>query len=566
MIYFKKKWVDNMNGYKVIDGKNAVVKFNNEEIIVDYKSALGDLFHKDARFTFDDVDDIELKKPDVSSNGYLLFVLHNNDIHKIVLTKLDEVSLEVTDDLVKTIREKLGLTDDVKPVIIDTPFAIFGGIKKKDKEENMPTPVYVTEPRKKTKEELVKEEIRAELNARIKERRELIEQNKLKEEPVNVVVGTDKDNKKVNVEVTTIKPVEKTFIEGEKPVAVAPLKQSEQNMIEKHKHDVIIDELKRKLNEIENELITLQYEEKVLSKYTNDYTNLNNIEDWIKKIEDLINQLELIKQEILNKMDGRDYVPNMVLDVTGDNKVDVDDFKTIYLKTMDEITEYEKVLDTTKDNVEIKKDKVDLDEKEYDEQVRNLIEQENLRKQYEDMIAETRRYIDSYDKKVGTTFVEIEREKTMNLTKVRNDTKVLLGLSAASMLVPKSGPIKSALFMATGLAVIRDAFIPQKRVIRERYFEQVTFDTEINNSLRDINFANKAINDSRDDIRDIKNELEQKASSYPAYRALINDFDKLEVELDRQEKEIYEIRKTLDSELERNQVKVLRLEKDTSQY
>ncbi len=570
MVYFNKKWVDYMSENKKINGKNAIVIFNDDLITVNYKNAFGELSHQESKikkFTYDDVVDIEFKKPGITMNGYLLFVLKNDDIHKIVLNKLDEYSLELTDDLVKVIEEKLGKNKESDEPSLDEPLMVFGNIKKKDNDEVV-SPIYVTKP--KSKEELVKEEIRKELNERIKENRErqrrLVEEGKLKEEQITIGVGTIKDGSRIDVNVNTVKPADKKYIEEEKPVTVTPLSQSEANMLEKNKHDVIIDELKRKLAEIESELVTLKYKYMIINNYIDETNTLNDIEDLIRKIDELMGQLELIKREILNKIDGKDYIPNMKLDVTGDNKVDVDDFKTIYLKTMDDITEFEKALDASKDHAEVKKEEINISDKEYEENLKKVMIQEGLKDKYDGIIKDTKAYIDSYDFKVGTTFNEIERTRTMNIRRIRNDTRMLLGLSAASMLIPNRGPIKGAILTATGLSVLKDIFIPERRQIRDRYFEQVSFETEINNSRYDINNAYKGIEDSKKNIKDIKKELEERAKNYPEYDELITEFDKIEYELDRQEKEIDEINKTLDKEEEKNNIKILKLERENSQY
>ena len=550
---------------KQINGKNGVVIFDDELITINYKNAFGDLSHnkdKIIKFIYEQVVDIEFKKPTISMNGYLLFVLDNDDVHKIVLNKLDEYSLEVTDKLVKTIEEKLGKSKEEETITpnIDEGLVLASNIKKKEEEKI--EPVYTTKP--KSKEDLIKEEIRKELNERIRENRErqrkLVEEGKLREEKETIRVGTI-NSRSINTEVSTVKPVN-NIEEKEAPTLTA----SEQDMIEKNKHDLIMDELKRKLAEIESELLTLKYEYMIINKYVDQSNTINNIDDLINQIDILMNQLELIKREILNKLSGSEYVPNMKLDVTGDNKVDVDDFKTIYLKTMDEITEFEKVLDTVKDNAEIKKDEIGLSNKEYEEGYNEIVKQENLKEKYEGIINKTKSYIESYDYKVGTTFTEIEKTRTMNIRKIKNDTRVLLGLSAASMLVPNRGPIKGAILTATGLSVLKDIFIPERRQIHERYFEQVDFTKEINTSRKQIDIASKSIEESKQDIKDIKKVLEERSIKYPEYDELIIEFDKLEYELDRQEKEIDEINKTLDKEQGLNEIKILKLERENSQY
>ena len=62
---------------KKINGKNAIVIFNDDLITVNYKNAFGELSHQESKikkFTYDDVVDIEFKKPGITMNGYLLLL------------------------------------------------------------------------------------------------------------------------------------------------------------------------------------------------------------------------------------------------------------------------------------------------------------------------------------------------------------------------------------------------------------------------------------------------------------------------------------------------------------
>ncbi len=99
------------NNFRTVDGKNAVLILDGNNISIVYKNAFGTIIEghsKRVDFTYDDVQDIEFKKPGISMNGFILFVLKNDEMHKIALTKLDEFSFEVTDEMVKQLQAKLG--------------------------------------------------------------------------------------------------------------------------------------------------------------------------------------------------------------------------------------------------------------------------------------------------------------------------------------------------------------------------------------------------------------------------------------------------------------------------
>ena len=133
---------------KRIDGKNAVLIVEGNNIQIIYKNAFGELSSRESKkfeFTYDDVEDIEYKKPGISMNGFILLVLKNDDMHKIVLNKLDEYSFEITDEFVMDMEFKIEernpkpvIAEPVKiPILTDTIHAIFPYIKKKKEEEQL---------------------------------------------------------------------------------------------------------------------------------------------------------------------------------------------------------------------------------------------------------------------------------------------------------------------------------------------------------------------------------------------------------------------------------------------
>jgi hypothetical protein len=337
-------------------------------------------------------------------------------------------------------------------------------------------------------------------------------------------------------------------------------------MLEKSKHDIIIDELTNKLTEIEYELKSLMYMHMILSQYAQETRDQKEIERILMKIEELIKQLEAIKKEILNKMDGKDYQINMTLDVTGDGKVDVDDFKTIYIKTIDKITEFEKTLATEKELALKRQEEIGLTDKQYEEGLKKLDEQLGISKELDLRLAKTREYIASLNAKVGKTFNEVDRYYMESIRELRADTRLLLNLSAASMLVPRIGPVRSAVAMAAGLALMRDALFPRQELRRERYIEQVDYESEIRYGMRNTSEATKYVEQSRKSIYEIKKQLEEQFRDYPQYKELLTDFDKVEMELDRQEKEIIYLNKMLANQLDKNNSKVLKLELENPQY
>ena len=125
---------------RTVDGKNAVLIIDTPNISIIYNNAFGAIIEghsKRVDFTFDDVLDIEFKKPGISMNGFILFLLKNDDIHKIVLTKLDEYSFEITDEMVKQLEEKLHKhrSEPVVKPVYDIPPQVFA-VPKKDPFKN----------------------------------------------------------------------------------------------------------------------------------------------------------------------------------------------------------------------------------------------------------------------------------------------------------------------------------------------------------------------------------------------------------------------------------------------
>jgi hypothetical protein len=665
-----------MNNSKRIDGKNAVLNIEGNNICIIYKNAFGELSTKSTKrfeFTFEDLEDIEFKKPGISMNGFLFFALKNGDLHKVVLSKLDEYSLEITDEFVKNVNsvikpviepdeEEKKDEEEKEPVTIinNDVFAIFPQkLKNEDEKEEDKKKIVVTDKavniankdvkiiKPKSKEEIEKDKIREELKRKIEEKKKLeqnnieepiivppIKQNDsiikdkpkhiptpIEEEPKEVEkqevkevqiiddneYGIDnkkeeekkieekkkeKDNiipnifKKLNITIKKDKTKTDEFAKesskkilvgtvetnekGEDKsvpieVAVRPLKKEELEELEKKKNDVIIDELKYKLYVIESELASLNYELMVLQKYADTTYDREEIQRILKQIEDLIKILEAIKKEIIAKMEGKDYVANQALDVTGDNIVNIDDFKTIYVKAIDKINEFEVELENIKDKTNERKKEIELTDKEYEKDCKTLKERQDIIKYYDDFIARTLNYTYNINRVVGKTFEVQNNTYIRNVYELRNDTRALIALSAASLAIPGvNGPTTAILATTAGITAMRDAIIPT-RTEEHRQVRVIPTDysTEISKNIRNTNEAAKYLKDAREDISDIKKEITEKYKNYPEYDDIIEEFDKLEVELDRQEKQLnYALYMVKNQMMVNNNQKVLILEND----
>ena len=663
-----------MNGNKRIDGKNAILIVEGNNITVIYKNAFGEISSKVSKrfdFTFDEVEDIEYKKPGITMNGFIFLVLKNEDMHKIVLNKLNEYSFEITDEFVKDMEYKIKGAPEEEVVAVkeeekkepiafinDGPYAIFPQMNKKEEEEKdrEKNKIVVTDKavavvndnikvvKPKSKEEIEKDKIREELRKKIEAKKNGIEeieidpfpviapqkkkpeeeQEEQKKKPIeidkkiekqpeekqeDVVLVPDEyaiDNKKKELEeelskqkeeeIETQKEQEALRIEEQKKkhdeskrfpnilkrinmivkkdktkteefdkeeskkilvgtvetnekgevkkvpieVAVRPLKKEEIEELEKKKNDIIIDELKHKLYVIESELATLKYEMLLIEKYSDTTYDRKEIDKLLKQIEDLVKILEAIKKEIIAKMEGKDYVANKALDVTGDDIVNVDDFKTIYVKSIDKINEFEASLNTLKEKTEERKKEIDLTDKEYENDLKNLDEKQKLVKYYDDFIARTLTYSYQLSYVVGKKFEEQTNTYIRNIYELRNDTRMLMALSAVSMVTPGlNGPVSAVLATTAGISAMRDAIVPARQVTRQEVRRvPVDYSTEISRNLRNAYEASKYLTDARKDISEIKAEITDKYKNYPEYSDIIEDFEKLEVELDRQEKQL----------------------------
>ena len=710
-----------MNGVKKIDGKNAVLIVNNDSMSVTYKNAFGYLIgnaSKRIEFTFDDIDEIEYKKPGITMNGFILIVLKNGDMHKIVLNKLDEYSLELTDELIKDLEVKLnmeidGIPNEVeeekkdeeeierKSVITNDVLVAHFSKKKDENEKNTDNktkdqikkdaikvtekaikyayvPIAVVKP--KSKKEIEKDKIREELKLKVEEKKKenentikdnnnekksqlIIKGNQIiddavviptipqrpkvfvrempkdkenvnptikrivtkenspkeevKEEPkqevklevkseeinnkvaattpkekgkekekekkhvlpdifkkINLTVSKDKrkneefskvEEKKIRVgevEIDT-KGKEKTSVPID--VTIRPLKKEELEELEKKKNDVIIDELKYKLYVIESELHELTFQLLILKKYYDTSYDIEEVNRIIKQIEDLIKVLEAIKQELINKMDGKDYVANKALDVTGDDIVNIDDFKTIYVKALDRINELEAELNTVKEKTNERKKEIEITDKEFEEDANKLKEKKELVDKYDDFIARTRTYTEILNYHVGKDKISTTEYYIKNVKSLRNDTKLLATLSAVSLATPGiNGPATAIITTATGLAAMRDAIVPKESVrVTKETITPIDYSKEIRRSFKDVNEASQYITSAKKDIADIKKEINDKYKNFPEYKDILEEFDKLEVEIDRQEKVLNTVIYTLNNSYAINKdQKVLILEKE----
>ena len=143
---------------------------------------------------------------------------------------------------------------------------------------------------------------------------------------------------------------------------------------------------------------------------------------------------------------------------------------------------------------------------------------------------------------------------------------MLMALSAVSMVTPGlNGPVSAVLATTAGIAAMRDCIVPAERQTREQIRRvPVDYSTEINRNLRNAYEAVKYLTDARKDIKEIKKEITDKYKNYPEYSDIIEDFEKLEVELDKQEKSLnYMLYLTRDQiNINRNQ-KILVLDRES---
>ena len=311
------------------------------------------------------------------------------------------------------------------------------------------------------------------------------------------------------------------------------------------------------------------YQLMILDKYIDNTYDKKEIERIKKQIDDLIKILEAIKKEILNKMAGKDYVANKALDVTGDDVVNIDDFKTIYVKTLDKISDFESELNAVKEKTEEKQKEVNLTEKEYEKDLKALKERQDLIAQYEDFIARSKTLSYTLSYSIANSVQERTRHQVQFIHQLREDTRILAALSAVSLATPGlNGPVSAVLTTATGLAAMRDAVIPtETRINTVKETTKVDYSRELQYSIRDAYEATSYLDKAKKDIKDIKKEVEQKYKNYPEYQEIVTEFDKLEVELARQEKELQTVLYLTRNNMSLNeQQKILILEKENENH
>lgn len=356
-------------------------------------------------------------------------------------------------------------------------------------------------------------------------------------------------------------------------------------------NDIIIkndtlDEIEKMLIKNYQEIKNIKYEIEVLEQEEKDEEELKEIEQLIEQLNYLIKKFEQIKKDFYNVNYQEIYLHS-----TNDNYIShlIQEYKTAiqentlnntsilkvkqieeYIELINDIIEIENTKDTLNDSLEQKKASIITREEEFEELKEQSVDLEKIN-DYIDNFTKNQEYIikDIEAKIKNSTTItknaEYKTELAINYTKMLTSTLLL----ASTNIIPptKAGNLLKISLMCFAIAGFAQAITnntKEKKVTTK--ISYIDYKDEIKSSINDINDISHNINKAMTDIKDLKKTFEKEFSEYkhviPEYVDMITKLDTIEKNLVVNYNIAKEYDKKLNEALNKNNVKVKKIEED----
>lgn len=347
-----------------------------------------------------------------------------------------------------------------------------------------------------------------------------------------------------------------------------------------------LDEIEKMLRANYHEIQTIQYELEILEEKEQDEVITTEIEKLIDELEKLIKKFEKIKndfyhnnfEEIYNHPNDDNYINQLIAEYKTSFKDN--NLQEATILQIEQIEEYIELINEII-NIENKKDELSktLSDKKDDLEIRDD-EFEKMKDEYSD-IEKTNNYIETFineqefilkniEHKVNTAEnitkkAEYKSELAINYTRLLTSTLLL----AATNVLPftrRGGLLRTGLIAAS---VIGLASAIRVRTRETSVITNVTFTDyakEIRSNINSINDMTSMLDNAMLDIRFLKENFIKEFSEYidviPEYTELITKLDTIEKDLTVKQELAKEYDRKLEEILDKNNVKVKRLEEE----
>lgn len=519
---------------------------------------------------FEEIEDITFKKPTRDKYGHITLYLSTESYitkekikYTILLDKVNEKYLDTAKKIYSILNE---IASNNRKITIEEKDLTEEELNDIDIDDNTFVIVKDNINEEENKKDLIKlrEDILEEASKQIIENG--IEVKKNEEQPIKIKNKNDLDKIKTQENIPAHNQVE----EVKKIDENTPKELFKENQIkeEKNKDLEIIDELEKKLHDLESKLRVVGYKQLILNKYVDETTEKEKLDSLIKEILGLISELETIKKEVeksekklssnkfLTLDNGKVIITSISKELLQEDKEKLDNYVKKYKEIIEEIENIENKTEELSNNADLKKEEIGIKDAEYEKDI-NLIHgvesTKELIKQYREEAEED---IKKVRREIETTIEPRSRFRFVRRG-ISQQTRRLSGLLAINSLRPgHSRALSFALTVATGISSIVDTFSYDIR--EEKYNEIIRKETLVGLNNVDTEKARSMITSSKEMLDSILKESEEKYGSYPEFNELKNELDNIRDEIDKEDKILKETEEKLQEYKDEEKVKILR--------
>lgn len=395
---------------------------------------------------------------------------------------------------------------------------------------------------------------------------------------VEAKVSLEENNKNITLKETLEQPNKQQ--EKRKKVEVKEQKQTiipmpaskietleENNIFQKITDKKIVAEYEEKLKDVKIELKKLIYEYNVLQQASEDLTDSKEAEEILYQLSIIIKKIEELKSKM--KIDIKDLETDAYLTDIVDQYMDefknkniVSEIKDsdLYIMIAEKLEEVTEKTGTLTNKVEDTKDKLELDESQFDKLKESYYNFENFNNQLIAFQSEQDFLLKDLEKKVSES-TSITEQVQYRVQLMNRQNRRLLQMIALPMLIPGNRSARAiASATAAYLYFMRNLLNPRLREQRYRIISVIDYSSEIEKNISKIEDAaisiSKTSNKLEEMIRKIEVDFKDYINAIPECRELLSNLNKLLSDLKEKEEELQKTKQEQEKLLETNNQKV----------
>ena len=395
---------------------------------------------------------------------------------------------------------------------------------------------------------------------------------------VEAKVSLEENNKNITLKETLEQPNKqqeerkKVEVKEQKqtiiPIPASKIETLEENKIfQKITDKKIVAEYEEKLKDVKIELKKLIYEYNVLQQASEDLTDSKEAEEILYQLSIIIKKIEELKSKM--KIDIKDLETDAYLTDIVDQYMDefknkniVSEIKDsdLYIMIAEKLEEVTEETGKLTNKVEDTKDKLELDESQFDKLKESYYNFENFNNQLIAFQSEQDFLLKDLEKKVSES-TSITEQVQYRVQLMNRQNRRLLQMIALPMLIPGNRSARAvASATAAYLYFMRNLLNPRLRQQRYRIISVIDYSSEIERNISKIEDAatsiSKTSNKLEEMIRKIEVDFKDYLNDIPECRELLSNLNKLLSDLKEKEEELQKTKQEQEKLLETNNQKV----------